>query len=238
MAASLGEIAQLQAQDKPRDAEQSYNAALKLQREIGDKSGTSVSLINLATLLNETLGRPDEALPLLQQALQIRRDMGNPRGEALVLSNIGSVYLMKGDYSQAQTNFERTLDIRDKAKAPPGELADTRHNLGETFLRMGRYKDALEQYHLALDLRRNPGDKRGAAIESYSMGNIFDYQGRYGAAIKSKEEALQTFRDLKQRDMWLGEILGGYGNSLSLDGRTDESKKILEEAMTVARELQ
>ena len=67
MAASLGEIAQLQAQLKPRDAEQSYNAALKLQREIGDKSGLSVSLINLAALLNENLGRPDEALPLSER---------------------------------------------------------------------------------------------------------------------------------------------------------------------------
>src|SRR5262249_32339775 len=238
MAASLGEIAQLQAQDQPHDPEESYNAALKLQREIGDKSGTSVSLINLATLLNETLGRPDEALPLLKEALQIRRDAGNPRGEALVYSNIGSVYLMKGDYSEAQTYFERTFDIRDKAKAPPGELADTLHNLGETLLRMGRYDQALDRYHRALDLRRDAGDKRGAAIESYSMGGIFDYLGRYGAAIKSKQEALQTFRDLKQRDMWLGEILGGYGNSLSLGGRTDESTSFLEEAMMVARELQ
>jgi tetratricopeptide (TPR) repeat protein len=49
--------------------------------------------------------------------------------------------------------------------------------------------------------------------------------------------ALQVFRDLKQRDMWLGEILGGYGNSLSLSGRFDDATKSFDEAMTVAREL-
>ncbi len=36
------------------------------------------------------------------------------------------------------------------------------------------------------------------------IGTIFDYQGRYGSAVKSKGEALQAFRDLKQRDVWLG----------------------------------
>ena len=70
-------------------------------------------------------------------------------------------------------------------------------------------------------MRRNSGDKRGAAIESYSIGTVFDAQGRYGAAVKAKEEALQTLREQNQKDFWLAEILGGYGNSLiSRDGQT------------------
>ena len=38
--------------------------------------------------------------------------------------------------------------------------------------------------------------------------------------------------------MWLGEILSGYGNSLALSGRFEEADKLLDEAMTVGRELQ
>ena len=57
------------------------------------------------------------------------------------------------------------------------------------------------------------------------------------AAVQSKDEALKTYRDLKLRDIWLGEILSGYGNSLSSTGRMDEAAKHLEEALTVAREL-
>ncbi len=80
--------------------------------------------------------------------------------------------------------------------------------------------------------------KGGAALESYGIGTIFDYQGRYGAAVKSKEEALKAFRDLNQRDVWLGEILSGLGSSLSLSGRTEEAAKPLDEAMALAKELQ
>jgi serine/threonine protein kinase/Tfp pilus assembly protein PilF len=237
MAASLGEIAQIQqVKGQMREAEQSYREALGLQREIGDQAGISTSLVNLAALINEDLGRPDDALPLLREALQVRRDVGNTNGEALVLNNIGSVYDGKGQYSEAQTYFERALELREKTKVPR-EIADTLHNLAETLSKEGRFDQALSRYLRALDLRRGAGDRRGAAIESYSIGTIFDYQGRYGAAVKSKEEALQAFRDLKQKDRGLGEILSGLGRSLALSGRMDEAGKRLDEAMTVAGEL-
>jgi tetratricopeptide (TPR) repeat protein len=237
IAGSLTEIAQIHEGGNPREAVKSYNEALEIWREIGDKSGTSVTLINLANLLSESLGRSDEALPLLREALSIQRDLGNRGGEALALNSIGVVYLAKGQYSDAQTYFERALELRQQTKVP-SEMADTLHNLGETLSKMGKYDDALSRYLRAVDLRRTDGDKRGEAIESYSMGTIFDYQGRYGAALKAKGEALQAFRDLKQRDFWFGEILTGYAGSLALSGRADEAATSLTEAGAVAKDLQ
>jgi len=236
MAVSLSEIAQIQeTMGNPQEAVKSYNEALALQREIGDKSGTSNTLISLSGLLDEGLGRPDEALPLLREALALLREEGDRSGEALVLNNIGAAYLAKGEFSEAQTYFERALDIREQIKVPR-EIGDTLHNLGETLGRMGKYDQALTRYLRALDLRRTDGDTRTAAMESYSIGTIFDYQGRYGAAAKSKGEALQAYRDLKQRDFWLGEILSGSGYSLALSGRADEASKNLDEALALARE--
>ena len=75
------------------------------------------------------------------------------------------------------------------------------------------------------------------AIESYGIGTLFDYQGRYGAAVKSKEEALKAFRELKLREVWLSEILGGHGNSLSLSGRMGDAAAPLDEALALAKEL-
>jgi tetratricopeptide (TPR) repeat protein/tRNA A-37 threonylcarbamoyl transferase component Bud32 len=238
MASSLSEIAQIEeTMGRPQDAVKSYNEALALQREIRDQAGTSMTLINLGALLNETFGRPDDALPLLREALGILRDGGNRGAEALALNNIGSAYLAKGQYSDAQTYFERALEFRERTKVPR-EIADTLHNLGETLHRMGRFDQALARYLRALGLRRADGDGRSEAIESYSIGTVFDYQGRYGAAVQSKADALKVFRTLKQRDFWLAEILSGHGASLALSGRFDESGKSLDEALTLARELQ
>jgi tetratricopeptide (TPR) repeat protein len=89
----------------------------------------------------------------------------------------------------------------------------------------------------ALELRRSIDDPRGGAIEAYSMGTLFDYQGRFGAAVNSKRDALKTFRDLKDRTFWMAEILGGYGEALTLAGRGEESKQYLDEALSLSREL-
>jgi len=97
---------------------------------------------------------------------------------------------------------------------------------------------SLQRYLRALDLRRSDGDKRGAAIESYGTGTVFDLQGRYGAAVKAKGDALSAYREAKVSDVWLGEILAGYGNSLNLSGRMADSAKPLEEALEVAKALQ
>jgi hypothetical protein len=42
------------------------------------------------------------------------------------------------------------------------------------------------------------------------MGTIFEYQGRYGAALKSKEEALKTYRELQDRSFWMAESLAHF----------------------------
>jgi serine/threonine protein kinase/lipopolysaccharide biosynthesis regulator YciM len=237
VAQTLGNIARVQATlGKPDEANKSYQQAVKLQREIGDKKGLGSTLVNLGALYSER-GKYDDALNIYKEALQIQRDLDNESYQAVCLNNIGDIYLSKGQPSDALTYYERALELRKKANIP-SEVGETLHNLGEASLKAGDYGQSLDYHMKALDLFRSSADKSGAAIQSYSIGTIFEYQGRYGAALKSKEEALKTFRELNDRSFWMGEILSGYGNSLSEVGRYDEAQKNLTEAMSLAKELQ
>ena len=119
----------------------------------------------------------------------------------------------------------------------PQDIVEAVHNLGEASVYMGQYDQAISHYMRALDLRRSMDDARGAAIESYSLGKLFDYQGRFGAAVNSKQEALKIFRDLKDQTFWMAEMLGGYGETLILAGRGNEAKSDLDEALNLSREL-
>jgi eukaryotic-like serine/threonine-protein kinase len=237
IALTLGNIARVQASlGKPEEAYKSYQEAVKIQREIGDKKGLGVTLIGLGGLY-KARERYDEALTIYKESLQIQRDVGNENNQALCLNNIGNVYLAKGQPSDALTYYERALELRKKANIP-SQVGETLHNLAEASLKAGDYGQSLDYHLKALELFRSSGDKRGAAIQSYSMGTIFEYQGRYNAALKSKEEALKTFRELQERSLWTAEILGGYGHSLSQIGRNDEAQKSLDEALSLARQLQ
>jgi eukaryotic-like serine/threonine-protein kinase len=220
---------------KSDQALKDYKEALALWQELGDKMGTGDVLNDLGQFYVDH-GQYDDGLKLFKESLQAEVDVGNQANQGMVLNNIGNVYFFKADYQNARTYFEQALQLREKLKVP-GAIADAVHNLGDTSSKMGEYDQALGQYLRALDLRRSTGDKRGAALESSSMGTLFGYQGRYGAALSAEEDALKTFRELQERGYWLAEILAYYGNALAQVGRNDDAQKALEEAMNVAHEL-
>jgi eukaryotic-like serine/threonine-protein kinase len=220
---------------KPDQALKDYGSALDAYREIGDKADAARVLSDEADFYNNR-SQYDKALALYKEALQIQSDLGNLSDQGLVLNSIGATYESKADYEDARTYFQQALQLREKLNVP-GDIADTVHNLAEASTKLGQYDEALQQYLRALDLRRSIGDNRSAAIESASMGTLFGYQGRYGAALSSEEDALKTFRQTKENGFWLAEILGDYGNALAQVGRSDEAQKSLDEALQVAEEL-
>jgi len=236
IAVSLNESAQAQVMLGQREAAlASYKDALQIRREIGDKRGVADTLNDLANFYQDA-AQPDEALKLYKEALQSNRDLADESSQAMILNNIGTSYLSKGQYQDALTYYQQALQLRDKLKVPD-DIAETIRNLAVTDTKLGQYDEALSQYLKALDLRRSSGDKRGAALASYDMGSVFAYQGRYGAALNARQEALKTFRELQDRTYWMGEILSGYGESLVQAGRGDEAKASLDEGLALAREL-
>jgi tetratricopeptide (TPR) repeat protein/predicted Ser/Thr protein kinase len=235
IADSLEMIGQMEAILGKNDAAlKHFNEALQVRQDIGDKSGTGDVLNDIARFYNDH-SQFDKALTLLKQALQIQMDVGNQNSEALALSNIGNTFLLKGNYDDARTYFSQALSIREKLNVPT-DIADTLHNLAETSVRLGQFNQAVEQYLRALDLRRKANDKRGGAIESASLGVLFGYQGRYGAALSSAQDALKTMRDIKETGQWLGEVLTDYGRAQAQIGRSDDARKSLNEALPILRD--
>ena len=235
-AASLNYIGVVQGeQGDAKAADKSFQEALRIQREIGDRRGLGATLLDYGSFLDDR-GNREKALALYQESSQIQTDLKNDSMQARVLNNIGSVYSNMGRYQDALIYFQRALELREKAKVP-GDIVDVLNNLGETSKSMGHYDQAISQYMRALDLRRNMGDKRGAAIESYSIGTVFEYQGRFGAAVNSKQEALKIFEDLKDGTFWMPEIQSGYAHALILAGRGDQAGQYLDQALALAREL-
>jgi tetratricopeptide (TPR) repeat protein/predicted Ser/Thr protein kinase len=236
MAVSLNEVGKLDAQlGNTKEALASFNEALQLRREIGDKRGVGGTLLDLGNLYDDQ-GDHDKALSFYKESLQMERDIGDESMQAICLNNIGNARFAKGEYEDALTYFQQSLQLREKAKVPE-DIVESVHNIAETSAKMGQYDQAVTQYLRALDLRRSIGDQRGGAIESYSLGTLFQHQGRLGAAINSKQEALKTFTDLKDKTFWMAEILGGYGDVLSQAGRGEEAQPYLQDALNLAREM-
>jgi serine/threonine protein kinase/Tfp pilus assembly protein PilF len=236
IAVSLNEKAQAQSMlGDPAAAVASYNEALQIRREIGDKRGVGDTLMDLGTLYSDR-GQIDEALKLYKESLQIQRDLGDELNKGKCLQNIGEAYLTKGQYEDALTYFQQALQIRESLKVPD-DLADTLHNLAVTNTKLGQYDPALTQYLKALEIRRSTGDTKGAAMDSYDMGAVFQYQGRFGAALKAREEAVGAYRDAKDSSNESVEIWSGYAESLAQAGKIEDASAIIDKTLQQAREL-
>jgi serine/threonine protein kinase/tetratricopeptide (TPR) repeat protein len=236
IAATVSEIGHAQVQlGTPADAISSYTTALKLRRELNDRRGIAASLVDIGGVYGN-LGRYDDALAFYKESLQIQRELGNAAAEAAALNNIGNIHNYLGQHHDAVTNLRLSLELREKVNDLPG-TAITLHNLGESYAKLGQFDDSLAHYLRSLDAWRKANEQRSAAMELHYMATVFEYQGRHGAAVNAREEALKTLRDLNDQSVFVPGVLSGYGRALNQIGRFDEATKQLEEAITLARQL-
>jgi tetratricopeptide (TPR) repeat protein len=106
---------------------------------------TSVPAGDAEMLLREGLrlaenGRPAEAVPLLQQAIQAQPD------SAWAQHNVGVALAQVGRFDEAVAALEEALHLRP-------DYADACFNLGNALRELGRRDEAIERFHQALRLR-------------------------------------------------------------------------------------
>jgi tetratricopeptide (TPR) repeat protein len=162
-------------------------------------------------------------------------EIGDEVLQASTLTSIGTVYDVRGEYSESLIYYQRALEIRERL-GNPSDIADALHNLAETNFALGILKQAQDLYLGALDHRREATDEIGAAYETFSLGRVHGATGRYGAARDAVNEALETFRRLDESHPWYPEVLAGSGEILALLGRFDEAAARFDEAETLAAE--
>jgi len=83
-----------------KEAIESWEQALKLYRELGDRQRESDALGNLGKDYN-SLGQYAKAIEYHQQALTIALTIGDRKGESLALGNLGNAYTSLGQYAKA-----------------------------------------------------------------------------------------------------------------------------------------
>jgi tetratricopeptide (TPR) repeat protein len=234
VASSLGQIAPLQdAMGNPKAALASYLEAVEVNRKIDDQSGLATNLMNLGSFYLDH-GKYDEALKYTNEALQIARDSGDDVSQAILLLNVGTAHYQKGEYQDAVTSFQQCSDIRTRLKLPDRECL---HNLALTNVKLGQYDKASAQYLKALESLRDTGDKAGEAQVSTDMADLFAAQGRYDAALKAQQDAVDLYRQLNDRSNLTVYALAAYGQTLSAVGREDEGRKNIDDALKLAHEV-
>ena len=123
-----------------------------------------------------------QAIQKWQEARLLYRAVGNRRGEATTLNNIGSVYDALGEKQKALDYYNQALPIRRAEGDRRGEAA-TLNNIGTVHNALGEKQKALDFYNQALPILRAVGDRRGEAITLNNIGSVYDDLGEKQKAL-------------------------------------------------------
>ena len=131
-------------------------------------------------------------------ALETARTAGYSHGESEVLTNLGIVQRLTGDYVAAAATLARALEVCGSA--------DDQHGQAKALVALGivqrltvSYPTATTTLMQALELHNKVGDRLGQADALSELGCVQRLTRNYQAARTSLEQALHLYQDLGDR---------------------------------------
>jgi tetratricopeptide (TPR) repeat protein len=191
-------------------------------------------LDNLGTA-NYKLGYFEKALAYYRQALVIRQEVGDAKGEFTTLVKIGNVCGQFGQLEEAIGSYEQALTVARTAKLRDQEAAAL-CSLGAAYNSTGRNQKALEYTEQALRLAREVKDRETEKTCLNNLGSIYSDLGRYDKALQYYEQALAMRRETRDR-FGEGTTLGNMGTTFQHLGQFKKAVECYQQALAIAREL-
>ena len=155
-----------------------------------------------------------QAIQKWEEAILLLRAVGNRRGEAATLNNIGGVYDALGEKQKALDYYNQALPIRRAVGDRRGE-AITLNNIGSVYSDLGEKQKALDYYNQALPVFRAVGDRGGEATTLNNIGLVYDDLGEKQKALDYYNQALPIRRavgDRRGEAITLNNIGGVYSD--------------------------
>jgi tetratricopeptide (TPR) repeat protein len=219
------------------EAEQEMRATLALYRASGDR-GLPQVLHELGRLL-VAQGRSDEAAPLQEEGLTLRRRQAGTRAPlvAVDLNAIAERLILQGDLDPAIAALSEALSIQeDSLDADAEDLSNTRSNLAVGLYSLGRVEEALPLFREALESqkRRLGPDHIDVATGSGNLAIVLQRMGRYDEAEPLLRDALRIDRTAYgNRHDNTARAANNLGLLYQRIGQLNEAEPLLREALAI-----
>src|SRR5262249_43727733 len=119
--------------DRFERAQEAGEAALALQRALGDKTYIAGAMMNLANLIT-ALRDYDRALALYEECLALHGETNNRPGMIFPLLNLGELYYEMGKPQEALAYYEESLALSREAGESDYARGLTWNSVGEVYL--------------------------------------------------------------------------------------------------------
>ena len=218
-----------------KQAEVYLRQALQMQRKLQSDAAHPLlaeALNNLAWALIG-LGRPAEAEPLFQEALDMKRKLYRDSHYELAsgLNNLAYTREMLGDFTGAEDAYREALAMnRRRLGASHPEIAANLTNLAYVLYAKGEHRAAIDMLRESLDMNRRelPADHNTTASVATGLANLLIGERSYAEAERLVEESLEI------RRRTLGDASPQVGGSLTVKANLLVARRQFAEARQVA----
>jgi tetratricopeptide (TPR) repeat protein len=185
----LGDVYTIMGENqKARD---SLNEALKLARQLEDKTTEANCIYSLAEL-HRLQGEFDEAQKKYTEVITRYRDDGDKVGEANSRLSLGEIYVGLSKLKEAAQEHDAALQLYREIGNQIGEAFCIK-SIGDMFTEGGDYEKAQQKYLEALTLFEQNHNEFGKANSLARLAELYELKGEYREAKASLEEALEIY---------------------------------------------
>lgn len=156
--------------------------ALRIMEGLGDQKGIASALGRVSDVLYRQ-DKAKEALDYAKQGIAICQKNGFKQEETSVLQSAAYACMALGDFEQALTYCNQSLDLARSLDMGQSILADNYNSRGNVLKRLGRYKEALADYRACLDLSEKTSYAGGIRAAIANLGEVHLLMGDYAAAL-------------------------------------------------------
>jgi DNA-binding SARP family transcriptional activator/tetratricopeptide (TPR) repeat protein len=210
-----------------------WQAAVGAAVHLPDHAGHTLAHRLLGSAHAE-LGRHEDAVDHLHQALTLAKRHGDDNQQAATHHMLARACEQRGDDAQALEHARRALDIY-RGLDLPGHEANALNGVGWYAARQGDYDTAREHCLAALELNRRHHNPSSEASTLDSLGYIEHHSGHHDRAVDHYSEAVALFRDLGN-SYEVADTLDGLGHPLAAAGRTEQARTVWREALQLYQE--
>ena len=164
---------------------QNYLLLAKFSREIGY---SQKQILNLG-----------EAEKFFRLSLDYSRKVHDRRQMALALTNLASVQLDKGQFKEAISNSNRSINYLTELNDLNG-LGETHNILGMVYKRQKKYTKASSNFNQALVYYESTSNREKIAGVYHNVGTVFKEQKKYANALNYLNRSIEIRREFGSKN--------------------------------------
>jgi tetratricopeptide (TPR) repeat protein len=208
-----------------------FTFGLAAARALSDRSAECILLDFVAWTYTMQKDKRDRAEPLLREALDLAREVGNRKEEGWALVYLGNCRVYRGEFEHAMEFYTQSIPVFQELDFPAGVSTALSH-LGNALHLAGRHSESLRRQEQAIELAAAAGLPISLAIAAFRLGKALTVLDRPAEAVQRYEQAAAAHRETGSiADV--GECLYALAPLYAGLGRTAEAVRSLEEAIEI-----